>query len=911
MAAADDDARPQRIIDNRRLRISIWPVALKTMSASSTNASSPPTVSIVVPTLNEEANVDLLLERIFKAAGTGLSIEVLIVDDASTDRTVERARNWTATHPVRVIQRDGPADLSASVLEGAQAARAPWVMVMDADGSHPPERLSAVLEPLLSGRADLSIGSRHAPGGQTTGWPWHRHLASGLASLLAWPFTEVKDPMAGFFATSRERLLALPSHAAGYKILLELLVQGGDGLKVEEVPIRFVDREQGKSKLGLSQQLTYLKRLTYLAGGRVSGGSAGKFILVGLSGMAIDLLIFYFLIGSQTRLGTAHMASFVVATVTNFVLNYRWTFRGDAHTDLAVAHRYLRFLLVALMALMIRGGVLVLLVQVLGLSPTAAIIPAIVITAGVNYLGSAFYVFASTASGVVPRVRWHLAILGLLLYVFVLRLLYMGQVGLIPDEMYYWVYSQQLDLSFLDHPPLVAWLIGLGTTLAGDTVFGVRLLLIPMTLITAWLMYLFGATMGGRTVGLVCVLMVTVLPFFSVSGLLMTPDAPMLIAWIAALYCFKRALIDDKAWAFVGLGLAMGFGLLAKYSIALLAPAGLVYMLLDRQTWHWFKRPEPYLSVLLATLIFSPVLVWNAENGWASILFQSTRRLAENPEFASHMVLVYALVLLSPVVALAGLMAFGSLRKQLAPDPRKRRFMITMTAVPLLIFLAYGSATMIKFHWTLPPWIALLPMIAALLNRDLWDASSVHLSRLHRALTAAWVPSILALVLGYGLLLHALTLGLPGLRISDFGTGYLTWAEAAQEIKRLEAEIEDASGQRPIVASTSKWNGAAAIAWHTRPADLDRITGQNLIGMSGSMWERWFDSEMDPRQPILLINRSDKLITEAWLEQALLGLGPVQRIVVTHPGVKDGVLVYRIAEGFKPQQLRTPDQIPD
>jgi dolichol-phosphate mannosyltransferase len=782
---------------------------------------------------------------------------------------------------------------------------------MDADGSHPPEQLDALLAPLIDGRADLTIGSRHAPGGGTEGWPWHRHLASGLATALAWPFTEVKDPMAGYFATSRERLLSLPGQAAGYKILLELLVQGGDELRVEEVPIRFVDSQRGQSKLGLSQQLTYLKRLTYLAGGRVSGSSAGKFILVGFSGMAIDLLIFYVLIAQEARLGSAHMASFVVATLTNFALNYRWTFSGEAHTDLGLAQRYLRFLLVALMALMIRGGVLVLLVEVLGLSPAAAIVPAIIITAGVNYLGSAFYVFASTASGVVPRVRWHLAILGLLLYVVVLRLLYMGHVGLIPDEMYYWVYSQNLDLSFLDHPPLVAWLIEFGTGLAGDTIFGVRLLLIPMTLATAWLVYLYGASMGGRTIGMVCVLMVTVLPFFSLSGLLMTPDAPMLIAWTAALYFFKRALIDQHASAFVGLGLAMGLGLLAKYSIALLAPAGLVFMLLDRQSWHWFRRPEPYLSVLLATLIFSPVLVWNAQNEWASLLFQSTRRLVENPEFASHLVLLYALLLLSPVVALAGLLSFGPVRRQLAPDQRKRRFMIVMTAVPLLIFLAYGTSTMIKFHWTLPPWIALLPMIAALLNRNLWDDGRERLGRLHRWLISAWVPSILTLVLAYGLLLHALTLGLPGVRVSDFGTGYLTWEEAADEVMRIASEIEEETGQAPIIASTTKWNGAAALAWHGRPSDLGRLTGQNIIGMSGSMWERWFDADMDPNQPVLLVNRSDKLITESWLELALVGLGPVRRMAVQRSGVSDGEIVYRIAEGFKPQQLRTPEQIPE
>lgn len=869
-----------------------------------------PSISVVIPTLNEGANIGPLLKRLFAALATESGVEVLVVDDSSTDDTVEQAKQWSETHPVRVIERRGKPDLSGAVLDGARAALGQWVVVMDADGSHPPERISDLVSPLVSGKSDLSIGSRHAAGGATRGWPWHRHLASWLATALAWPFTEVRDPMAGFFATSRERLLALPGHAAGYKILLEMLVQGGDDVRTVEVPIEFEDRQRGQSKLGLTQQVTYLKRLAYLAGGRVSLGSASKFILVGLSGMLVDLIIFQVLISGQSRLGSAHVTSFFVATITNFILNYRWTFRGTAHTDLSISARYLRFFIVAVMALMMRGGVLVLLVEVFSLAPMAAILPAIVVTAGVNYLGSAFYVFASTASGVVPRVRWHLAAIGLFFYVLILRLFYMGHVELIPDEMYYWVYSQKLDLAYLDHPPLVGWLIAVGTRIAGDTIFGVRLMLIPLTLLGVWFVYRYGATMGGRTAGLMCVLAVTVLPFFAVSGLLMTPDAPMLVAWAAALYFFKRALIDDRASAFFGLGLAMGVGLLAKYTIALLAPAALIFMLIDRRSWHWFGRPEPYLSVLLATAIISPVLVWNAENSWASLAFQSTRRLLENPEFASHMVLVYALLLLSPIVALAGFMVLGRSRLELCPDVRKRRFMLTMTIVPLGIFLIYGMFTVIKFHWTLPAWIALLPMIMTALVRHIWPGT-LPLNRLHAVIMRAWVPSVVVLVIGYGVLLHYLTLGLPGLKTTDFGSGYLGWEQTTEAVRRLENRIIRETGQRPIIASTDKWSGAAALAWHYRPDDFDHITGQNLIGMSGSMWEYWFDRQTDPSRPVLLINRSSKLIDEEWLALALIDLGPLQSVDIRRNDEPVGKLYYRIGAGFKPQQVRYPDRIPE
>ncbi|MEE4639884.1 MAG: glycosyltransferase family 39 protein [Wenzhouxiangella sp.] len=869
-----------------------------------------PVVAIVVPTLDEAENIDRLLAEIRAAMAGGEPYEVLVVDDASRDGTADRARAWRDRMDVRVIERDAPPDLSGAVLDGARAARAPWIVVIDADGSHPAERIPALLGPLLAGTQDVTIGSRHADGGRTEGWPWRRHLASGLATLLAWPFTEVADPMAGFFATSRERLLDLKNQTAGYKILLELLVQGGDRIRTLEVPIHFEDRQHGQSKLGINQQLTYLKRLAWLAGGRVSFGSASKFGLVGLAGMAVDLLLFQILIGSGSGLGSAHVASFVLATVVNFFLNHGWTFRGQNQASMPLPQRYARFFVVAVMALMIRGGVLVLLVEVFGLSAMAAIVPAIVVTAGVNYLGSAFYVFASTASGVIPRVRWHLAALGLLAYMLVLRALYMGHLDLIPDEMYYWVYAQHLALSYLDHPPLTGWIIALGTMIAGDTIYGVRLFLLPLTLVAAWYFYRYGATMGGKTTGLLCLLAFTVLPFFAVAGILMTPDAPMIAAWAAALYYFKRSLIDDEPRAFVGLGIAMGLGLLAKYTIALLALAALVFMLIDRPARRWFFKPQPYLAALLATLIFSPVLVWNWQNEWASFVFQSTRRLVENPDFSSHLVVLYALALLSPVVAVAGFMSFGRIRRVIEPEQRKRRFMLVMTAVPLAVFAVYGAFSVMKFHWTLPPWIALLPLIMSALAWPIWPERA-PVGRVHSLLVKAWSPSVITLVLAYGLLLHFLTLGLPGLKTTDFGTGYLGWPEIAAELSELEQGVAEITGKPPLLAATSKWGQAAAVAFHHPEGRHDQITAQNLVGMSGSMWEYWFDRGTHPERPVILYNTRSRLIEEAWLEGALIGLGPLQQRPIFRDGELIQTLYYRIAEGFRPEQVRYPDRIPE
>src|SRR5262249_24748970 len=168
-----------------------------------------PDFSIVVPTLNEVDNIDPLLEQIFALGPAAGPFEVVIVDDASSDGTDARVRAWEQTHPVRLIERRGARGLASAAIAGARAARSDVVIVMDADLSHPPSAIPALARAVLEGRADVAIGSRRVPGGATPGWPLRRRLASRFASALAWPLSNARDPLSGYFATRRADLLAL------------------------------------------------------------------------------------------------------------------------------------------------------------------------------------------------------------------------------------------------------------------------------------------------------------------------------------------------------------------------------------------------------------------------------------------------------------------------------------------------------------------------------------------------------------------------------------------------------------------------------------------------------------------------------------------------------------------------------
>jgi dolichol-phosphate mannosyltransferase len=194
--------------------------------------------------------------------------EILIVDDNSRDDTPAVAAELAKRYPLRLIVRSHPTNgLGGAVLHGFAQARGDVLVVMDADLQHPPEKLPELIAPLLEGRADFVLGSRHVPGGSTgERWGAFRKLNSWVATVLARPFCgPVRDPMSGFFALRRttfergERLQPL-----GYKIGLELMCKCRVGGRAVEVPIHFAERSAGQSKLSLREQFRYLEHLSRL-----------------------------------------------------------------------------------------------------------------------------------------------------------------------------------------------------------------------------------------------------------------------------------------------------------------------------------------------------------------------------------------------------------------------------------------------------------------------------------------------------------------------------------------------------------------------------------------------------------------------------------------------------------------------
>ncbi len=192
-----------------------------------------------------------------------------------------------------------------------------------------------------------------------------------------------------------------------------------------------------------------------------------RFAAVSLLGMVIDLLVFQVLVAAGANIDLSQVTSFFSGAIFNFGLNARGTFAHPKQPERTPTWLlYTRFLTLSLLALFLRSAVLLLFINNWHWQPQTAILVAILIGATALFIGTALFVVPENRSNKMPAFRWRVLTIATLAYVLVLRLVFMGLVNLIPEEAYYWNYAQHLDLSYLDHPPMVAWLIWLSTSVS-------------------------------------------------------------------------------------------------------------------------------------------------------------------------------------------------------------------------------------------------------------------------------------------------------------------------------------------------------------------------------------------------------------------------------------------------------------
>ena len=302
-----------------------------------------------------------------------------------------------------------------------------------------------------------------------------------------------------------------------------------------------------------------------------------------------------------------------------------------------------------------------------------------------------------------------------------LRLIFARYTGLGIDESYMVAASHQFAISYFDHP-LASWWLELGSRWlfgSADPIV-VRLPFIMLSAVSSWLLYLLTTRLYGTRAGFWAVVAYNISPVFSLAfGCWVLPDGPLDAALLAAAYALSRALgvADGEAepqprwWA--AAGFFAGLAMLSKYSAALVLLGAVFVLLTDPKARPQLRRAAPWGAGMLAVLMFTPVLYWNARHGWQSFDYQSGRALGLRLHPLAPLSIWGGEALF--VLPWLWLPMMGLLLRALRCGPTERRgWMLSCLAIlPVVLFSVVGiwSSTRILYHWAAPGYLLLLPML--------------------------------------------------------------------------------------------------------------------------------------------------------------------------------------------------------
>lgn len=438
-------------------------------------------------------------------------------------------------------------------------------------------------------------------------------------------------------------------------------------------------------------------------------------------------------------------------------------------------------------------------------------------------------------------------IIGMVIFAFILRVAVIYFNPLLVEEAYYWQYANHLDFSYLDHPPMVALLIKASTYLFGLNEWAVRISALFCWLGTVYFSIRLTKKIASHA-GIYALLLLCVMPFFVFSSVVITPDAPLMFCWSALLYYLHQALVEDKKGAWYLAGVALGLGMLSKYTIALVVPAALLYLVIMPDKRRWFFSYQPYIASLIALIIFSPVIYWNATHEWASFLFQTARRVNAPIQFSLHRFLLLMLVFFTHLGVYSVTKLFTRTSTEYGLNLYNKRFVQLMLLFPLSVFALFSFTHRVNFDWIGPLILAAIP----------WFALSIDRARTNTAnnLRQYWLILSGTLLLLYGGLAIGIYENLWVNPKSHVFGKFIDWEDFAFKINQIAKEYETVNHETPVIVPRDPYNLASELAFYqkrlVKQGQVEKsyaIIGEHIIGLSSLMYDFW-----DKERPRILTN---------------------------------------------------------
>ena len=376
---------------------------------------------------------------------------------------------------------------------------------------------------------------------------------------------------------------------------------------------------------------------------------------------------------------------------------------------------------------------------------------------------------------------------GLILAMVVLRCLAAAWTPLTFDEAYYWMWSKHLAFGYYDHPPMVALVIRLGTMIAGDTEFGVRVVSILLALPMSFAVYRSADILfGGTRVAATAVILLNVTLMAAVGTLIVTPDAPLLVASsFVLLFCAKVLQTGRGGW-WLAVGLAVGAAILSKYTALFFGPAILIWLASVAKLRRWFASPWPYLGGLVAAAVFTPVILWNAEHQWVSLIKQIGRARIEDfrPTFIAELIPTQ-IAFATPLVFILGAMGLYALMTRGTGASASRALVNAMLWTIVAYFGWHSLHARVEANWFAPIYPAFAIAAAVATHDTTWRPRAQRL--VDFCLRWATPAGVLMFVL---LVVQANTGVLTGYRrdatVRSVGVG---WRELSQQIEAERVRV--------------------------------------------------------------------------------------------------------------------------
>jgi hypothetical protein len=319
-----------------------------------------------------------------------------------------------------------------------------------------------------------------------------------------------------------------------------------------------------------------------------------------------------------------------------------------------------------------------------------------------------------------------------------------GVHDLAPDEAHYWEWSRRLDWSYYSKGPLVAYLIALSTGLGESTAFFVRLPAVILSLGTSLLLYRLASGTprtegrGPRTesdvphlssqssvfsasearVGFLALLLVSAFPLLNAGGMLMTTDVPLLFCWTLLLFSLQRALHGQQPVWWVLCGISLGVGFLAKYSMLLALPCIALAAWRTPALARALRTWRPYVALLIAAVLITPVLVWNFQHQWLSVRHVGTLAGMAAPTFFSP-ASIWKFIGGQLGIVTPGLLILlcVSLRAAWRDRDGNSWLLWCMSAPLLLFFVTLSMVTDVEANWAAPAYLSALVLAARSFHR--------------------------------------------------------------------------------------------------------------------------------------------------------------------------------------------------